>query len=421
MAKEHSGGIIIADGFRLDDPKPIDDRLVVETTSDLLDPSILPNIYDGILVSVTTDNNVYRWNGSNRTQIANWEKLFISSTNNDASLDTLTLGGDINSSNFGSGISILNQNSNQLAIGAGGSFDDIQIGNGKNIKLTGPITASIISASSIYSNLTSSADLFFTSSGVGPKNYRIDYAKVYSSSINNNGDTITHSNILLESGSLTITASGLKIEGDLTASGSVTLDGALSFNGFNFFESSTTVISGSTQFGSGSTGSNIPLTTHQFTGSIIITGSGIFPDTNGTIDLGSHSKKFSNLYATNTFFGGVHEINLETEGLDQMQEGTVLTLKNGTLHPCKKEADPLVMGIVSSNSNFPIVLGAEPVLVTGKIKEGDYIITSKIKGHGKGIDPKHIYTKQLFGKIIAQAIEKGNGRSHIIKAMIRKM
>ena len=91
------------------------------------------------------------------------------------------------------------------------------------------------------------------------------------------------------------------------------------------------------------------------------------------------------------------------------------------MHPCKKEADPLVMGIVSSNSNFPIVLGAEPVLITGKIKEGDYIITSKIEGHGKGIDPKHIYTKQLFGKIIAQAIEKGNGRSHIIKAMIRKM
>ena len=412
MAKEHSGGIIIATGFRLDDPQPIDDRLVVETTSDLLDPSTLPNIYDGILVSVTTNNNVYRWNGNNRTQLANWEKLFVSSTSNNASLDTLTLGGDINSSVFASSNSILNQSSNQLAIGAGSSFNDIQIGNGQSIKLIGPITASIISASSIYSNLTSSADLFFTSSGVGPKNYRIDYAKVYSGS----------SNILEStSGSLTITASGIKIEGDLTASGSVTLEGALSFNGFNFFESSTTVISGSTQFGSGSTGSDIPLTTHQFTGSIIITGSGIFPDTNGTIDLGSHSKKFSNLYATNTFFGGVHEINLETEGLDQMQEGTVLTLKNGTLHPCKKEADPLVMGIVSSNSNFPIVLGAEPVLVTGKIKEGDYIITSKIKGHGKGIDPKHIYTKQLFGKIIAQAIEKGNGRSHIIKAMIRKM
>ena len=274
-----------------------------------------------------------------------------------------------------------------------------------------------LTASSLENNLnyhlnslTASSGIFFTASA--PNNqYSIDYAKVLKA------------NGLPEptSGSLTITASGVRIDGDLTATGSVTLGGALSFNGFNFAESSTTVTSGSTQFGSGSTGNDIPLTTHQFTGSITVTGSGIFPGTNGTIDLGSHTKKFSNLYATNTFFGGVHEINLETEGLDQMQEGTVLTLKNGTLHPCKKEADPLVMGIVSSNSNFPIVLGAEPVLITGKIKEGDYIITSKIEGHGKGIDPKHIYTKQLFGKIIAQAIEKGNGRSHIIKAMIRKM
>jgi hypothetical protein len=104
-----------------------------------------------------------------------------------------------------------------------------------------------------------------------------------------------------------------------------------------------------------------------------------------------------------------------------MQEGTVLILKNGTLHPCETEADPLVMGIVSKGENFPIVLGAEPVLITGKIEEGDYIITSNIKGHGKGVDPRHIYNKQLFGKIIAQAIEKGKGESHIIKAMIRKM
>jgi hypothetical protein len=160
--------------------------------------------------------------------------------------------------------------------------------------------------------------------------------------------------------------------------------------------------------------------THQFTGSILLTGS-ILPDINGTIDLGSHTKKFSNLFATNTFFGGVHEINLETEGLDQMQEGTILSLKDGTLHPCEKEADPLVMGIVSSNSNFPIILGAEPILINGKIKEGDYIITSNIKGHGKGINPEYIYNKQLYGKIIAQALEDGDGDSFIIKAMIRKI
>jgi len=271
-----------------------------------------------------------------------------------------------------------------------------------------------LKAESLLSNLdysiksiTASSGIFFTASF--PNNeYTIDYAKV----LQPNG--FPHPS----SGSLQITASGIKVEGNLEATGSVTLGGSLGFNGLSFIETTTEVLSGDTQFGSSSSPSSA---THQFTGSIFITGSGIFPNTNGNIDLGSHTKKFNNLFATNTFFGGVHEINLETEGLDQMQEGTILSLKNSTLHPCEKEADPLVMGVVSFNSNFPIILGAEPVLITGKIKEGDYIITSNIKGHGKGINPKYIYTKQLFGKIIAQAIESGNGKSHIIKAMIRKI
>ena len=258
------------------------------------------------------------------------------------------------------------------------------------------------------------------------------YHQTSSGDLNLSGsEWVTASNwreIALQSNSVNfhnITSSGIISASIISASnvlitGSLVTDGTLSFSGFNFSEESTQTISGSTQFGSAS-GTNIANTTHQFTGSIFLTGSGIFPDVSGTIDLGSATQKFTNLFATNTFFGGVHEINLETEGLDQMQEGTILSLKNGTLHPCEKEADSLVMGVVSFNSNFPIILGAEPILITGKIKEGDYIITSNVKGHGIGIDPKYIYHKQLFGKIIAQAIESGNGKSYTIKAMIRKM
>ncbi len=147
----------------------------------------------------------------------------------------------------------------------------------------------------------------------------------------------------------------------------------------------------------------------------------LVPEADVTYTLGNKDNKWQQIFARDTFFGGIHEINLETEGLDKMQEGTVLSLQNGTMCPCEKEGDPLVMGVVSKGENYPIVLGAEPVLVTGKIEEGDYIITSKIKGHGKGINPKHIYDQQLFGKIIAQAIERGNDKSYTIKAMIRKM
>ncbi len=148
--------------------------------------------------------------------------------------------------------------------------------------------------------------------------------------------------------------------------------------------------------------------------------SDIIPSDN-TISIGTSTNKFKEIFAIDTFFGGIHEINLETEGLNKMQEGTVLTLRNGMMCPCENEADPLVMGVVSKGENYPIVLGAEPILITGKIKEGDYIITSNIKGHGKGVNPQYIYNKRLFGKIIAQAIESGDGESYTIKAMIRKM
>ena len=125
------------------------------------------------------------------------------------------------------------------------------------------------------SRITASNSIHFSSSGAGPKNYVIDYAKVFSSSINSEGATITHDNLLLDQGNLTITASGIKVEGDLEASGSVTLDGNLSFTGFNFTQENIGVTTGSSFFGSGSTGSMVQATNHQFTGSVFITGSSL--------------------------------------------------------------------------------------------------------------------------------------------------
>jgi hypothetical protein len=212
-----------------------------------------------------------------------------------------------------------------------------------------------------------------------------------------------------------ITASEIKV------SGSIDFSGSFDFSGFNFNEfsfNSTT----NTLFGSGSDPS---IVSHSFTGSINLTGSGIFPPistvNSASTALGSSDRKFSKIFAVDTFFGGIHEVNLETKGLNKLQEGTILSLKNDILSPCEIEADPLVMAVVSKESNYPLVLGAEPVLITGKIKTGDYIITSNMKGHGKGIDPEYIYNKQLYGKIIAQALEDGDGDSFIIKAMIRKI
>ena len=70
MAQEYSGGISVATGFKLNDPQPIDDRLVVATLSDL---STLPNVYAGIVVAVASESYaLYRWNGNDQTQSSNW-------------------------------------------------------------------------------------------------------------------------------------------------------------------------------------------------------------------------------------------------------------------------------------------------------------------------------------------------------------
>jgi len=62
--------------------------------------------------------------------------------------------------------------------------------------------------------------------------------------------------------------------------------------------------------------------------------------------------------------------------------------------------------------------------MTGKIKEGDYIVTSNKMGHGMKYKSRKkylfIYNNQP-GTIIAQALEDGEGDSFTIKAMIRKI
>ena len=76
---------------------------------------------------------------------------------------------------------------------------------------------------------------------------------------------------------------------------------------------------------------------------------------------------------------------------------------------------------IKEGKDEPIVMGAEPVLVTGKVNVGDYIVTSDKIGHGKSVKRGYLLKKDLFGKVIAQALESCDGDSNLIKCMIRKM
>lgn len=143
-------------------------------------------------------------------------------------------------------------------------------------------------------------------------------------------------------------------------------------------------------------------------------------DSNG-FELGSTSKRFSDLNATQTTIGAFFETGLRTTNIGSNPTGTIVSWKEGKLVPSDIEGDELVMGVIKNGKDEPIIFGAEFILITGEIKEGDYIITSKKVGHGVGVKRGFLFKKDLFGKVIAQSLESGTGESFLIKAMIRKM
>jgi hypothetical protein len=137
--------------------------------------------------------------------------------------------------------------------------------------------------------------------------------------------------------------------------------------------------------------------------------------------IGNSSNRFSDVFAVQTTIGGLFETGLRTTDLGLCETGTVVSWKIDKCVPCEVEEDELVMGVVKNGKDEPLILGAEPILVTGKVEVGDYIVTSNKKGHGKAIKRGSIFKKDLFGKVIAQALQSGEGESYAIKAMIRKM
>jgi len=123
-----------------------------------------------------------------------------------------------------------------------------------------------------------------------------------------------------------------------------------------------------------------------------------------------------NGYFTCVIAGGYFEEKVASPKLAQYPTGSIVVIgKDGNLELATRENDTRVFGVTQSGAPQPIVLGAEPVLVTGDIKVGDFITTSTKSGHGK----RSIHT--IHGTIIAQSMSAGTGDSHLIKAMIRKM
>jgi len=147
----------------------------------------------------------------------------------------------------------------------------------------------------------------------------------------------------------------------------------------------------------------------------------IAPESDDDANLGATSLRWADVFAVQTTVGGIFEANLKTEKIGDNPTGTIVSWDEDGLVPSDKNEDELVMGVIKNGKDEPIVLGAEPVLVTGKVNVGDYIVTSDKIGHGKSVKRGYLLKKNLFGKVIAQALESCDGDSNLIKCMIRKM
>jgi hypothetical protein len=153
----------------------------------------------------------------------------------------------------------------------------------------------------------------------------------------------------------------------------------------------------------------------------ITSGGNLEPHADDTYNLGASDKRWNDVFAVQTTTGGVFETGLKTEKIGDNPTGTIVSWREDGLVPCDSNEDELVMGVIKEGKDEPIVMGAEPVLVTGKVNVGDYIVTSDKIGHGKSVKRGYLLKKNLFGKVIAQALESCDGDSNLIKCMIRKM
>ena len=114
--------------------------------------------------------------------------------------------------------------------------------------------------------------------------------------------------------------------------------------------------------------------------------------------------------------GGYFEEKAASAALAEYPTGSLVVIGcGGNLELSTKSNDKNVFGVTQNGVCQPIVLGAEPVLVTGDINIGDFITTSDKAGHGKRT------LNTIHGTVIAQAMEAGCGCSYTLQAMIRKM
>ena len=138
--------------------------------------------------------------------------------------------------------------------------------------------------------------------------------------------------------------------------------------------------------------------------------------------LGLDSNRWQIVFCEILDSAGQHEKNLQNPAgetsVADYATGTVMVWENGKNVPCTTYANHMRMGIELENVDSPMIQGAEPVLVTGSVSEGDYLVTSTTTGHAVAVSRDTVKQEQLWDCVIGKALEGGEGESHLIKTWV---
>jgi len=152
------------------------------------------------------------------------------------------------------------------------------------------------------------------------------------------------------------------------------------------------------------------------------TNGNLYPSRDRLHFLGLEEKRWQIVFCEILDSAGQHEKNLQNpegeKSVGDYPTGTVLVWKGGKNIPCTEAADHMRMGIAVEGVASPLIQGAEPVLVTGKVSEGDYLVTSRKEGHAEAVSPEFMRQHGLYDCVIGKALENGDGESYLIKTWI---
>jgi hypothetical protein len=149
-----------------------------------------------------------------------------------------------------------------------------------------------------------------------------------------------------------------------------------------------------------------------------IVGQNINPASDRAYTLGADDRRWQIVFCETLDSAGLHEANLASDTTGFHATGTVLVWKNGEAVPCTEFADYMKIGIAVFGNASPLVQGAEPVLCTGKVNEGDYLVTSQTEGHAIAMSRIEVKKQDIMDCVIGKALESGDGDSHLIKTWV---